>query len=117
MGKVGLDTGSSTVDVIFFALPVKLNLLWTNLSLRIATESATQAHVWRSVGARLHLGQLHKSLIDKRKGFTHISLQTAHSDQISDADKLIFGGIVLVGLLTLCVKLWGFQDLRVSRGA
>ncbi len=63
--------------------------LWINPSLRFATEFATQAHVWRSVGARLHLGQLHKLLFDKHKPFIHSSLQTAHSDQISDfrADK------------------------------
>jgi hypothetical protein len=57
--------GLSMVDGIFLALPIKLTLDWTNLSLRFATEFATQAHVWRSLGARLRLGQLHKSLIDK----------------------------------------------------
>jgi len=71
------------VDSIFFALPIKLTLVWTNLSLRFATEFATQAHVWRSVGARLHLGQPHKFLFDSYKPFIHNSLQTAHTDQIS----------------------------------
>ncbi|MFC1794633.1 hypothetical protein ACFL3Q_13715 [Planctomycetota bacterium] len=69
----------------FFNNPNPACITWTNLSLRFATEFATVAHVWRSVGARLHLGQLHKSFIDKHKPFIHNSLQTAHSDQISDA--------------------------------
>jgi len=77
--------GLSIVDGIFFALPIKLTLVWTNLNLRFATEFATEAHVWRSVGARLRLGQLHKSLIDKHKPFIHNSLQTAYTDQISVA--------------------------------
>ena len=64
---------------------MKRTLVWINLSLRFATKSATRAHVRRSVGARLHLGQLHKLLFDKHKPFIHNSLQTAHSDQISDA--------------------------------
>jgi len=53
--------------------------LWINLSLRFATEFATDAHVWRSVGARLRLGQLHKSLFDSYKPFVHNHLQTAYS--------------------------------------
>jgi hypothetical protein len=65
-------------------MSMKLTLDWTNLSLRFATEFATEAHVWRSVGARLHLGQLHKYLFDKYKPFIHSSLQTGHTDQISD---------------------------------
>jgi len=48
-------------------------------------EFATDAHVWRSVGARLRLGQLHKSLIDNYKPFIHNPLQIGHTDQISDA--------------------------------
>ncbi len=59
--------------------------LWINLSLRFATEFATEAHVWRSVGARLRLGQLHKSLFYKYKPFIHKCLQTAYTDQISVA--------------------------------
>jgi len=80
------------VDGIFVALPIKLTSEWTNLSLRFATEFATQAHVWRSVGARSHLGQLHKSFIDKYKPFIHNSLQTGHTDQIS---------VALLGLVVL----------------
>jgi hypothetical protein len=57
---------------------------WTNLSLRFAKVFATEAHVWRSVGARLHLGQLHKSLLDKHKPFLYKPLQTGHANQISD---------------------------------
>jgi len=69
-------------------LSTKLTLEWTNLSLRFATEFATGAHVWRSVGARLRLGQLHKSLIDKYKPFIHNPLQTGCTDQISVAQKV-----------------------------
>ena len=52
---------------------------WINPSLRFATEFATAAHVWRSVGARLRLGQLHKSLFHKYKPFVNKYLQTIHS--------------------------------------
>jgi len=82
----------SIADGVFLALPIELTLVWTNLSLRFATEFATEAHVWRSVGARLHLGQLHKSLIDKYKSFIHNSLQTDHTDQIFVNSRLISSG-------------------------
>lgn len=59
--------------------------LWTNLSPLLATESATEAHFWRSVGDWSHFGQLHKSLYDKHKQFLDNSLRTAATDQISDA--------------------------------
>jgi hypothetical protein len=59
--------------------------IWINLSLRFAAQSATEVHLWHSVGALLHLGQPHKSLYDKHKPFVHSSSQTAHSDQISVA--------------------------------
>ena len=62
---------------------MKLTWDWTNLSLQFATEFAPDAHVWRSVGARLHLGQLYKSLLDKHKPFIHKLLQTGSTDQIS----------------------------------
>ena len=59
---------------------------WINLGLRFATEFATDAHVWRSVSARLRLGQLHKSLIGKYKSFVHNHLQTMRSSSMNFAD-------------------------------
>jgi hypothetical protein len=50
-----------------------------NLSLRSATEFATGAHVWRSVGSRLRLGQLHKPLFYKHKPLIDKHLQTAYT--------------------------------------
>jgi hypothetical protein len=61
---------------------------WINPSLRFATEFATAAHVWRSVGARLRLGQLHKSLFHKYKPFVNKYLQTIHSYSMSYANSL-----------------------------
>ena len=90
--KCWIFPAKATIGILF-ALLMKLNLLRTNLSLRSATEFATEAHVWRTVGSRLHLGQPHKSLFDKHKSFVHNSLQTAASDQISVA---YLGGIALV---------------------
>jgi len=97
----------------YVQVPYQVVLDWINLSLRFATEFATDAHAWRSVGARLRLGQLHKSLFDKHKPFIHNSLQTAHSDQISDAPALprIPGFEVRGFMIFACDRLTPKRDL------
>ena len=57
---------------------------------RFATESATDMHVWATVGIRLRFGQHPKSLFDKHKAFIHKYLQTTASNCRSEG--LVVGG-------------------------